>query len=111
MSTQNTIPITEYNPNALKEIRDHLEFSNYSNNQVIQKITNVNYVDVVDNLETILNAIESIGYNGNNKDLGICAGLAGIAKQMIPRAEMEFLDSLLIKTDENKEQFIKIETI
>ncbi|WP_348824015.1 hypothetical protein [Flavobacterium aestuarii] len=106
-----TLPITEYNPKALKEISEHLEFSEYSNSPVIQKITYVNYVDITHDLVTILDAIEVIGYQGNKQDLGTCAGLAEIAKKMLPRKEMEFLDSLLIKAENDKNEFLKIENL
>jgi hypothetical protein len=106
-----TQPITEYSKEALKEISKHLEFSHYQNNQVIQNKTYENFVDIVDDLATILDAIETIGYQGSNRDLAICGGLAGIAKKMIPRNEMDFLDSLLIKKEDSKTTFSKIENL
>lgn len=106
-----TKQITEYNKEALREISEYLEFADYSNSQVIKKTTSANFVDIVDDLATILDAIEVIGYQGSNKDLRICGGLAGIAKKMIPRNERDFLDSLLIKKEDSKTIFSKIENL
>lgn len=106
-----TKSITEYNKEALKEISEHFEFAEYSNSQVIKQTTYANFVDIVDDLSTILDAIEVIGYQGSKQDLGICGGLAGIAKKMIPRSEMDFLDSLLIKKEGSKTIFSKIENL
>ncbi|TRX37874.1 hypothetical protein FNW52_02955 [Flavobacterium sp. ZT3R18] len=107
----NAKPIQEYNKQALIDIEKHLEFSEYSNSQVTKRITYVDFVDIVDDLTTILTAIEVIGFQGSNQDLGTCAGLSQIARKMLPRNEMDFLDSLLIKKEGNKEIFSKIDTL
>jgi len=107
MSTE-THPITEYNPTALKEIDEHLRFSKYSDYPVVKTITYLNFACIMDDLTTILTAIEVIGYQGSKEDLGTCAGLAEIAKKLLPRNEMYFLDSLLIKNEDSKNTFSKI---
>lgn len=105
----NTKPITEYNKNALVDIAKHLEFSNeYSGEPVIKHLAYEDFESLGIDLITILNAIEFIGYNGSNREAGTCAGLAKIAQKMLPMNELRFLDSLLIKSENSKELFSKI---
>jgi hypothetical protein len=111
MSTQKNIPITEYNPKALKEISKNLEFGNWEKEPVTKQITYQDYESIGIDLRTILNAIEIIGFNGQVQDLAICASLAKIGEKLLPVNELEFLDSLLIKATENKNEFVKIEKL
>lgn len=109
MSTQKQTTIKEYNPEALKGIDKDLIFGNYEKEPVIKQIAYPDFEGIGIDLRTILNAIEVIGFNGHESDLGICAGLASIAQKLIPSDELDFLDNLLIKTAGSKEYFIKIE--
>lgn len=103
-----TKPITEFNPTALKQISDHLEFSNFESEPVIQQITFSSFIELSFAISSIFSAIEAIGFNGDKQDLGTCAGLAVIGRKLLPTYELEFLDSLLIKDDGNKLEFSKI---
>lgn len=105
----NTKPITEYNANAIIDIAKHLEFSNeYNGEPVIKQLAFTDFESIGIDLITILNAIEFIGYNGSEREAGTCAGLAQIAQKMLPMNELRFLDSLLIKSENNKEVFSEI---
>lgn len=104
-------PITEYSKKGLKNISEHLELSDWEAEPVVKQITFSNFADLKNSLYSILDAIEIIGYNGEKKDMATCAGLAELAKKMLPTEEMDFLDSLLIKTDNNKKEFSKIENV
>ncbi|TRX39069.1 hypothetical protein [Flavobacterium restrictum] len=108
---EKTTPIREYNKNALIDIAKHLEFSDWEKQPVIKIITHQDFNDLGLNLLTILTAIEFIGFNGQSQDLGTCAGLAQIAQKLLPMNELDFLDSLLIKKEGNKEVFSKIENL
>lgn len=110
MKTNEATRIKEYNPTALKEIGKHLEFSNWEAQRVIKTITFSDFESVGVDLRTILSAIETIGFNSQDSDSGLCAGLASIAQKLIPDNELRFLDHLLIKEDSNKNNFTKIET-
>lgn len=88
--------IKQYNPEAFKIIDKFLDFSEYRFSPVKGTFNNANFEEIGIDLITILSAIETIGYTGVERDIGLCAGLAGIAKKMIPTNELEFLDSLLI---------------
>lgn len=108
----NSKPIREYSKKALINIANHLEFSDkYSKEPVTQNICYTDFESIGIDLITMLNAIEFIGFNGSDKDLGTCAGLAQIAQKMLPNNELKFLDSLLIKTENSKEVFEKIEKL
>lgn len=97
-----TKPITDVNLQTLRDISDHLQFSDYKQQPVQQTITHNDFNDLVLNLDTILQAIEFIGFNGNERDLSICGGLAQIAQKILPTNEMDFLDRLLLKTGDWK---------
>jgi hypothetical protein len=108
----NTKPITEYSTNALIDISKHLEFSNeYSNEPVIKQLNYTDFESIGVDLITILSAIEFIGYNGTQTEAGTCAGLAQIAQKILPMNELRFLDSLLIKNENNKVEFSKIKNL
>lgn len=111
MSTQKTTPIKEFNPTALKGINKHLEFSNWEKEPVIKKITFSDFDDLKNAIYTILDAIEVIGFNGDKIDLGTCGALAQLGKKLLPIEEMNFLDGLLIKKEDSKEAFSKIENL
>ena len=98
----NTKPITDINLQTLRDISEHLQFSNWENKPVQQTIMHVDFNDLALNIGIILQAIEFIGYNGNERDIGICAGLAQIAQKILPTKEMDFLDRLLLKKDDYK---------
>ncbi|SNA76258.1 hypothetical protein DK150_370071 [Flavobacterium psychrophilum] len=105
----NTKPITEYSQNALIDIAKYLKFSEeYEKKPVIKPIYYEDFESIGIDLITIFNAIEFIGYNGNSKELGTCAGLVSIAQKLLPLDELRFLDSLLIKKENSKEVFNKI---
>jgi hypothetical protein len=93
----NTKPITEFSPKALKNISDHLEFSNWETEQVLKEVTFSSYIELSHAISSIFSAIETIGFNGEKQDLGMVAGLAIIGRKLLPTSELEFLDSLLIK--------------
>ena len=86
---------------ALKSIKNTLEFSKSDSEPVKIEVLFGDFNDVGIALTTLLSAIEFIGYNGQKQDLGLCAGLASIAKKLLPNHELDFLDDLLIK---NKNQ-------
>jgi hypothetical protein len=111
MSSEKNTPITEFNPNALKQIGKYLEFYNWDKTPVRQEVTFHNFYDLSSNISALLQAIEFIGYNGKETDLATCATLASIAGKMLPNKEMEFLDELLIKESSTKDQFLKIENL
>ncbi len=100
--------IKEYNPTALKEIKDILEFSKYDSAPVKIEVSFTDFEDINCSIRTILNAIEFIGYNGTAKELGTCAGLAEIAIKLLPINELDFLDKLLIKNKHTENEFIEI---
>ena len=107
-----TKPITEYNPKALMDIQKHLNFSDiFKDEPVYKTITHTDFESIGVDLITILNAIETIGHNGNDTDLGTCAGLAQIAQKILPLKKLCFLDSLLIKKENSKEVFNKISEV
>ena len=93
--------ISEYNPKAITEIHNHLQFSGSGKEPVQKKINFYDYESIGHDLNTILEAIEFIGYqsNNSNNELAICAGLAGLAKKLVPIEELSFLNELLIKDD------------
>ncbi|PDS23558.1 hypothetical protein [Flavobacterium branchiophilum] len=108
----NAKPITEYSKNALIDCEKHLKFSNeYVKEPVVQNIHYTNFESIGVDLITILNAIEFIGYNGNETDIGTCAGLANIAIKLLPNNELRFLDSLFIKKENSTEVFEQIKNL
>ena len=107
----NTIPITGYNKKALINIKKHLEFYDWEKEPVFQPITFSSFSDLNNTIFSLLDAIETIGYNGEKTDLGTCANLACLAKKMLPSEPMEFLDSLLVKDKNNKQEFETIENL
>lgn len=108
METQKHIKITEFNPEAFKEINKDLFFGNNKDKPVIKQITYQKFEAIAWDLMTILDAIEVIALNNHGADLSICGGLAGLAKKLVANDELCFLDRLLIKTDENKNDFVEI---
>jgi len=104
-------PIKLFNPKALIEIEKYLEFSNWDKEPVKQTITYQDFNDIGLDLSAILDAIITIGYNGNEKDISTCASLASIAKKILPINELDFLDSLLIRKNASNELFNEIETL
>ncbi|QYS88022.1 hypothetical protein [Flavobacterium davisii] len=105
----NTEQFTEYNKKTLININEHLKNSGDFINLPVKK--SIHYEDFTSlgiDLMIILNAIECIGYKGENKNLILCAELASIAQKLIPTNELLFLDSLLIKEENSKEVFSKI---
>lgn len=93
----NTNQITAVNTAALKEINKHLYFTGEIDGEPLEKrISYSCYQDLETDFMTILEAIETIGFNGAERDLSICGGLAQIAKKMFPTDEINFLDRLLI---------------
>lgn len=111
MNSQKATQIKEFNPTALKEISKHLEFSNWEKEPVVKKITFSDFEDLRNSIYTIFDAIEVIGFNGAKIDLGTCAALAQLGKKLMPMEEMSFLDDLLIKKEDSKNIFSKIESI
>jgi hypothetical protein len=97
-----TKTITDINLQTLRDISDHLQFSEFKQQPVQQTITHTDFNDLALNIGTILEAIEFIGFNGNENHLAICGGLAQIAQKILPINEMVFLDRLLLKTDDWK---------
>jgi hypothetical protein len=106
----NTKP-TDYSKNALIDIAKNIEFSDWEKEPVQKQITFSNFEDLKNGLYSILNAIEIIGYKGDATDLGTCGALAELGKKLLPTEEMCFLDSLLIKKDDSKNEFSKIENL
>ena len=104
-------PIKEYSKNALINIAKHLEFSNYEREPVTKTITFQDYNDIFLHLNTILSSIETIGFFGQKEDMGLCGGLAQLAQKLLPLNELDFLDSLLIKKEDSKEDFEKIKNL
>lgn len=104
-------PITEYNPTALKEIGKHLEFGNWEKEPVKKEITFLDFDDLKNAIYTIFDAIEVIGFNGDKIDLGTCGALAQLGKKLLPIEEMKFLDNLLIKNEDSKNEFSKIKNL
>ncbi|MGR3790438.1 hypothetical protein ACUXZJ_05940 [Flavobacterium sp. TN-1] len=107
----NTKPIREYSTNALIDIAKHLEFSDWDKQPVAKIVTYESFDDIDTTLRIIFDAIEFIGFNGQERDLATCSGLAQIGKKLLPTNELGFLDSLLIKKEGNKEVFTKIENL
>lgn len=105
METKN---IKEYNPKALKAIKDTLSFSENDSEPVKIELSFTDFQDITYTVRTILDAIEIIGYNGSSTDLDTCAGLAEIAKKLLTHNQHEFLDNLLIKNKNTENQFVKI---
>ncbi len=103
-----TNKIIEFNPKALKAINEVLEFSKTDSEPVKLEVSLYDFNDIGLTIETLLKAIEFIGYNGQQSDLETCAGLARIAKKLLPKNELDFLDNLLIKNKETENDFIKI---
>jgi hypothetical protein len=95
----NTNPITEYSPKALKNISKQLKFSAWENEKVLKHVTFSSYIELNHAISSIFSAIETIGFNGEKSDLGLCAGLAIIGRKLLPTDELEFLDDLLIKDE------------
>jgi hypothetical protein len=106
-----TQPITEFNPTALKEINSNLEFSTWEKEPVIKQITFSDFNDYKNAIYTLFDAIEVIGFNGDKIDLGTCGALAQLGKKLLPNEEMDFLDNLLIKKEDSKNVFSKIENL
>lgn len=107
----NTKPITEFNPNALKNVE--LKFSDWEKEPVNMQIRFNNFYSISSDLLTLLDAIEIIGFDSDS-NAGTCAGLAQIAKKIIPFNEMSFLDDLFLKKVDFKDktsEFINIDTI
>lgn len=103
----NKKPITDINLQTLRDISEHIQFSDWDKQPVQQTITHNDFNDIALNISTILQAIEFIGFQGNEKDIAICGGLAQIAQKMLPANELDFLDRLLIKKEDwkGKKQF------
>ena len=100
-----TQPITEYSKKALENVGNYIELNDWEKEPVIKKVTFYNFSDLNCSVSAILQAIEIIGYQGNESDLSTCASLACIARKLLPSEEMEFLDKLIIKEERNKEDF------
>jgi hypothetical protein len=90
-------PITGYNKKALIDISKTIEFNDWEKQPVKQIITYGDFNDIGITIKILLDAIEMIGFNGNETDLATCAGLAQIANKIIPLNELNFLDDLLVK--------------
>lgn len=105
-----TKPITEYSPEALKNISTYLEFSQFNHEPVLKEITFSNYMEISSAISAIFSAIETIGFYGDKQDLATCLGLAAIGKKLVPIVELEFLDRLLIEKEENN-PILKIEDL
>ena len=97
-----TKQITDVNLQTIRDISEHLQFSDWNAQPVQQTITHKDFNDLALNLGTILQAIEFIGFTGGGRDIGVCAGLAQIAQKILPTNEMDFLDRLLIKREDWK---------
>ena len=97
-----TKPITDVNLQTIRDISEHLQFSDWDKQPVQQTITHNDFNDLALNLGTILQAIEFIGFNGDSRDIGVCAGLAQIAQKILPVNELDFLDRLLLKKEDWK---------
>ncbi|WP_269686502.1 hypothetical protein [Flavobacterium lacustre] len=94
-----TKTITEYSPEALKNISTYLEFSQFEQEPVLKEMTFSNYSEIGYALSAIFSAIETIGLYGDKADLATCGGLATIGKKLVPDVELEFLDKLLIEKE------------
>lgn len=106
-----TKPITEFNPNALKKLK--LEFSDYKTEPVNMQVRFNNFYNVATDLNVLLDAIECLGFE-TDSNANTCAGLAQIAKKIIPFNEMSFLDDLFIKKVDFKDktdEFVTIKTL
>jgi len=101
-----TKKITEYNPQAFKE--NYIEFSDWDAEPVKVTLTFINYTELGCKINALLYAIESIGNNTDTDNIFTCSSLAEICRKLIPTNEFELLDSLLIKRENNKNQFVKI---
>lgn len=101
-----TKKISEYNKQALKD--NYILFSDSERNPVIKTLTFSSYVELSSKISALLWAIESIGNNTDTDNIVTCSNLAELCRNLLPDREFEFLDDLLIKDNENKEQFIKI---
>lgn len=103
-------PITEYNLDALKNIEDFIELFEDRQKEIEYKtnFTHNKFDDKINVLSILLDAIVVIDYNAENKNTGLCGGLADIAKQFLPYNEAYFLNSLLLKNNVNKNDFVNI---
>lgn len=93
METKN---YTQFNETAIKDINKVLEFGNEKENIKVS-FTIKEHWEIEDMLESILEAIIFYGNYGNEKDLQNISSLASLAKKLLPKKQLEFLDNLLIK--------------
>lgn len=100
-----TNPITEYSKKALENIGNYIELSGWEKEPVTKQMNFYNFSDLIGSVSVILEAIEIIGYDGQQTNIATCANLASVARKMLPNEEMEFLDRLIIKEERNKEDF------
>ncbi|WP_395078121.1 hypothetical protein [Flavobacterium sp.] len=109
----NTKPITEYNIDALKNVNDFIELFEDRQKKVELKTNFVhkNFDDKTNVLSILLDAISVISYQCDEQDKGLCGGLADIAKQFLPYNEAYFLNDLLLKKADKKQDFINIQNL
>lgn len=91
-----TTPITQFNKENLVNVSKSLHFSNSKIEPVVKHVTFSDFVDISNALHNILEAIEVIGYQGQSGDMAICAGLAGLAKKLLPTEELVVLDEIFV---------------
>lgn len=101
-----TNPITEFNKDELINVSKFIQFSQYSKEPVVKHVTFQDFSCIGHTINSLLSAIEIIGFSGNKEDLAICGGLAEIAKKLLPSDELEFLDKLFVEKEFLGEQRI-----
>lgn len=106
----NTKPITQFNIDALKNIDKFIELFEDRHKKVEYKTDFIHntFDDKINELSILLDAISVISLSGTNQDDGLCAGLANIAKKFLPYDEAYFLNSLLLKSEIENQNFIDI---
>ncbi|REG93001.1 hypothetical protein [Flavobacterium aquicola] len=106
-----TKPITEYSKEALENIGTYIQLNDWEKEPIIKKITFYNFTDLMCSISAILEAIEIIGYDGQQDNRTTCANLASVARKMLPNEELAFMDRLLIKRESTKDDFITIKNM
>lgn len=85
------------NLEALKKVSNHIDFSELNHEPVKQTIAFTDFEDIAVSVSNLLNAIQFIGFNGNENELGLCGTLAQLALKIMPVKELKLLDELVLK--------------
>jgi hypothetical protein len=89
----------QYNAQALKDLNKVLNST--QKGAINIKINIDEYWELMEMIETILETIEFIGFNGSENELTKVGILAKTARKLLPINECNFLDNLLIKESAN----------